>query len=74
MTMKFYRIVKTVSTQLSVKKNLQIFSKVCTEHAPKNLMFNLNFQYETFALNQITGTSNDTCPRSFKICRVLSMI
>ena len=35
MAMKFCRIVKTVSTQLPVKKNLQILLKSSTEHAPK---------------------------------------
>ena len=53
MAMKFCKIVKTVSTELLVKKNLQILLRSTTEHAPKNLILNLNFvvQNVCFKLN-----------------------
>ena len=38
--MKFCRVVKTINTQLLVKKNLQILLRSSTEHAPKSLICN----------------------------------
>ena len=38
--MKYCRDVKSISTQLLVKKNLQVLLKSSTEHVPKNVMFN----------------------------------
>ena len=43
MAMKFCKIVKTVIIELLLEKNSQILPRSTTEHAPKNLIFNLNF-------------------------------
>ena len=53
MAMKFCKIVKTVIIELLVEKNLQILLRSTTEHALKNLIFNLNFTVQNvcFKLN-----------------------
>ena len=64
MAMKFCRVVQTINTQLPMRKNLQIIPISSTEHALTNLVLKL---CETFALNQISGTSHGTRPHSFRI-------
>ena len=68
---KFCRAVKIISTQLLVKKNWQLLLSSSAEHAPKISVLIRISRYETFALNQISGTSHDNFPRSFSILQVV---
>ena len=43
MAMKIRRVVKTINSQVLMKKNLKFFPNPGNEHAPKNLVVSYNF-------------------------------
>ena len=72
MAIKFCWVVKAISSQLLVKKNLQIFLMSSAEHAPKNLIYLIRIlQYETFILNQVNCATHIICSCSFNVRRAV---